>query len=32
MIKLDSAGPVIYKSMHIGEDGNPFTMFKVRSM
>lgn len=32
IIKLDSKGPVIYKQLRIGENGQPFTMFKFRSM
>jgi lipopolysaccharide/colanic/teichoic acid biosynthesis glycosyltransferase len=31
-IKLDSRGPVIYASERIGRGGEPFTMFKFRSM
>ena len=31
-IKLSSAGPVLYKSERIGLNGEPFTMFKFRSM
>lgn len=32
VIKLDSAGPVIYAQERIGRDLQPFTMFKFRSM
>ncbi len=31
-IKLDSAGPVIFRQTRIGKDGRPFTFFKFRSM
>lgn len=31
-IKLTSRGPVFYRSERIGLDGEPFTMFKFRSM
>lgn len=31
-IKLDSKGPVFYKAAEIGKNGNPFTMYKFRSM
>jgi exopolysaccharide biosynthesis polyprenyl glycosylphosphotransferase len=31
-IKLDSPGPILYKSTRIGENGALFTMFKFRSM
>lgn len=32
LIKLDSAGPVLYRQTRIGRNGNPFTFFKFRSM
>jgi exopolysaccharide biosynthesis polyprenyl glycosylphosphotransferase len=32
LIKLDSPGPVIFRQLRIGENGQPFTMFKFRSM
>ena len=32
LIKLDSTGPVFYKGKRIGEGGQPFTMYKFRSM
>jgi lipopolysaccharide/colanic/teichoic acid biosynthesis glycosyltransferase len=32
LIKLDSPGPVFYKDERIGENGQPFTMYKFRSM
>jgi exopolysaccharide biosynthesis polyprenyl glycosylphosphotransferase len=32
LIKLDSAGPVLYRQERIGENGRVFTMFKFRSM
>jgi len=32
LIRLDSAGPVIYKQTRIGENGKLFTMYKFRSM
>ena len=32
MIKLDSPGPIIYKSKRIGENSSLFEMFKFRSM
>jgi lipopolysaccharide/colanic/teichoic acid biosynthesis glycosyltransferase len=31
-IKLESRGPVFYRSTRIGRDGRPFTFFKLRSM
>jgi exopolysaccharide biosynthesis polyprenyl glycosylphosphotransferase len=31
-IKLTSRGPVFYSAERIGLDGNPFTMFKLRTM
>ena len=31
-IKLDSRGPVFYRQRRIGRDGEPFEMFKFRSM
>ena len=32
LIKLDSKGPVIFKQERLGKDGNPFVMYKFRSM
>ena len=32
IIKLESAGPVIYRQTRVGLDGNVFEMFKFRSM
>jgi len=32
LIKLESRGPVIYKSLRIGRGARPFTFFKLRSM
>ena len=32
LIKLDSRGPVLYKSTRIGRGGKPFTFYKLRSM
>jgi len=32
LIKLDSRGPVFYKSMRLGRNGRPFTFYKFRSM
>lgn len=32
LIKLDSEGPVFYRQRRIGQNGQPFTMFKFRSM
>lgn len=32
LIKVDSPGPVIYRSRRAGKDGKPFTMYKFRSM
>ncbi len=32
LIKLDSRGPVFYRQERIGENGQPFTMLKFRSM
>ena len=31
-IKLESRGPVFYRSTRIGKNGRPFTFFKLRSM
>jgi lipopolysaccharide/colanic/teichoic acid biosynthesis glycosyltransferase len=31
-IKLDSSGPVFYRSTRIGKDGSPFTLYKFRTM
>lgn len=31
-IKLDSRGPVLFKQVRIGKDGQPFTMLKFRTM
>lgn len=31
-IRLDSKGPAIFRQTRIGKDGEPFTMFKFRSM
>ena len=31
-IKLDSRGPVLYRQIRIGKDGQPFVMYKFRSM
>ena len=31
-IKLESRGPVFYRSIRIGRDGKPFTFLKLRSM
>jgi exopolysaccharide biosynthesis polyprenyl glycosylphosphotransferase len=32
LIKLESRGPVLYRSTRIGKNGRPFTFFKLRSM
>ena len=32
LIKLDSKGPVIFKQKRIGKNGDPFIMYKFRSM
>jgi len=32
LIKLESRGPVVYKSLRIGRGARPFTFFKLRSM
>ncbi len=32
LIKLDTSGPIFYKPTMIGKDGEPFEMFKFRSM
>ena len=31
-IKLDSAGPVFYRTVRVGKDGRPFRVYKFRSM
>lgn len=31
-VKLDTAGPVLFRQRRIGQDGAPFTMLKFRSM
>jgi lipopolysaccharide/colanic/teichoic acid biosynthesis glycosyltransferase len=31
-IKLDSPGPVFYRAQRIGKDGQPFTLYKFRTM
>ena len=31
-IKLDSRGPVFYRGLRVGRSGNPFRIFKFRSM
>lgn len=31
-IRLDSSGPVIFKQLRIGKGGQPFTLFKFRTM
>ena len=32
LIKLDSRGPVLYRSTRLGKHGRPFTFYKLRSM
>lgn len=32
IIKIDSKGPVIFKQKRLGRDGNPFWIYKFRSM
>ena len=32
LVKLESRGPVLYKSVRIGRGGRPFTFYKLRSM
>lgn len=32
LVKLDSAGPVLYRQTRVGLHGKPFTLFKFRSM
>jgi lipopolysaccharide/colanic/teichoic acid biosynthesis glycosyltransferase len=32
LIKLDSRGPVLYKSVRLGKNGRPFIFYKLRSM
>jgi len=31
-VKLDSRGPVLYNQARVGKDGEPFTLYKFRSM
>jgi exopolysaccharide biosynthesis polyprenyl glycosylphosphotransferase len=31
-IKLDDRGPILFRQRRIGRDGNPFTIFKLRTM
>ncbi|HSR30410.1 MAG TPA: polysaccharide biosynthesis protein [Anaerolineae bacterium] len=31
-IKLDSAGPVLYRAQRVGQEGRPFLLFKFRTM
>lgn len=32
LIKMDSPGPVVFRSLRAGKDGKPFIMYKFRSM
>src|SRR5579883_1671003 len=32
LVRLTSAGPVLYRQVRVGLDGKPFTLFKFRSM
>jgi exopolysaccharide biosynthesis polyprenyl glycosylphosphotransferase len=32
LVRLDSRGSAIYRQTRVGRDGNPFTMFKLRTM
>ena len=32
LIKLDSHGPVLYRSLRLGKNGKPFVFYKLRSM
>jgi lipopolysaccharide/colanic/teichoic acid biosynthesis glycosyltransferase len=32
LIKLDSPGPVFYRTVRVGKDGEPFRLYKFRSM
>ena len=32
LVALDSTGPVVYGAQRVGRNGQPFTMFKFRSM
>jgi len=32
LVKLESRGPILYKSQRIGRGGRPFTFYKLRSM
>jgi lipopolysaccharide/colanic/teichoic acid biosynthesis glycosyltransferase len=32
LIKMDSAGPVFFRHYRVGKDGNPFVLWKFRSM
>src|SRR6185436_1228144 len=31
-VRLDSPGPVLYRARRVGQDGQPFTMLKYRTM
>ncbi|MDH3998898.1 MAG: sugar transferase, partial [Desulfuromonadales bacterium] len=32
VVKLDSAGPIFYKQVRVGENDKPFTIYKLRTM
>ncbi|MBV8529241.1 MAG: sugar transferase [Candidatus Dormibacteraeota bacterium] len=32
VIRRESAGPAVYRSRRVGDDGRPFTMYKLRTM
>jgi lipopolysaccharide/colanic/teichoic acid biosynthesis glycosyltransferase len=32
LVRLDSAGPVLFRQQRVGKDGTQYTMYKIRSM